>query len=114
MSATTCSTFEFIIAFASRKRVFLRRIHGDHCCAAALHFEAEPAVPRADIEHAFSAQVLRNRKLRDPRALRFDRLKAGNDAPIRQFDAVIIAELGQLRVLTLNVGGEIGSEHAKK
>ena len=69
----------------------LGRIDGDDRRAAALHFEAEPAVPGADIEHSFAAQVEGDGELREPPALLLDALDSGDHGPVGQLNAVIVA-----------------------
>lgn len=41
-------------------------VNGQHLGAAPFHFEGEPPVPGPNVENSFSAQVIRDRKTRDP------------------------------------------------
>src|SRR4051794_22329694 len=49
-------------------------IERKHLRAAAFHFKAEPAIPRAHVEHALAAQIHRDRELLQTAAQLFDGL----------------------------------------
>src|SRR5580698_6304062 len=71
------------------ERIERDAVDRDHLSAAALAFEAEPAIPRADIEDALAAQILRQAEQIKPPAQVFDWLESRKHAAIRQFDRVI-------------------------
>src|ERR1039457_6871825 len=70
-----------------KARIF-EAIYGQDFGAAALHLEAEPAIPRTDVQHALAGQVLRDRKLRDAHLLRSQLRDALNQPAVRQFEGV--------------------------
>jgi hypothetical protein len=70
-------------------------IDRQHARAAALQFESEPAVPRADVERALAAQIGGNGKLGEAVAQDIQALEAGNHTAIGQFHAVVPAEAGE-------------------
>jgi len=69
-------------------------IQRDHIAAVAFRFKAKPAVPCSDIEHAFAAQVLRNRIACVAFFLDFERHVSVDDGAVREFEAVIPAFFG--------------------
>src|ERR1700691_2035796 len=62
------------------KRIERDAIDRDHFGAPALAFEAEPAIPRADVEDALTAKVLRQAEKIQPPAQVFDWLEARKHA----------------------------------
>ena len=54
-------------------------VDGHHFGAAALHFEGEPTVPRADIEDALAGEIGRNREARDAGFLRVQAVDARDE-----------------------------------
>jgi len=82
------------------KRVEGHAIHRDDFRAAPLAFEAEPAVPGADIEDAPAAQIFRQAEQAETPAKMLDGLEAREHAAVRQFDGVVTeARLDTLREL---------------
>src|SRR5580704_15161908 len=71
------------------ERVERDAVDRDHLSAAALAFETEPAIPRADIEDTLAAQILWQAEEIEPPAQVFDCLEARKHAAIRQFDRMI-------------------------
>src|SRR5690242_14657635 len=46
----------------------LRGIDRENAGPAPLHFKAEPAIPRTDIQHTLAGEIFRNMKLADTRS----------------------------------------------
>src|SRR5579871_1902510 len=63
-------------------------VNGNHLGAAALHFETEPAIPGAHVEHALAREILRNGKLCDSSLLRVQFRDPANLSAVRQFEGV--------------------------
>ena len=84
------------------------RIDRHHLRSAALHFEAEPAVPGADVEHALAGQVGWNRMAVDPLAKLRHGLQARKNRPVRQFDRVVAAQARKILAQADNCFGGLG------
>ena len=76
------------------KGVEFDAIHGHDVGAAPFAFEAEPAVPGADIEHALAAQIFRETEKAQAPAEVFHGLQAGEHAAIGEFDRVVPEAFG--------------------
>src|ERR1022692_1442480 len=70
------------------KARILKPVDGQNLGAAPLHLEAEPSIPRTDVEHPLAGQVLRDRKLRDAHLLGGQLRDAPNQGAVRQFEGV--------------------------
>src|SRR5579863_1546747 len=89
---------DFRIEQVARQQEFRtsRGIERHDVGAPALHLEAEPTVPSANVQNPLSFEIRGNRKLCQPRFEQVDALKPLNPLAIRQFDAVIPAEVVEL------------------
>src|SRR5947209_9211299 len=63
-------------------------VDGQNLRAAALHLKREPAVPSADIEHAFTREILWDREFGDTVAQAFERANTFDKAPVGEFKAM--------------------------
>src|SRR5579862_3960627 len=81
--------------------VDLHAIDGGDGGAAVLGFEAEPAVPRADVEHAPAVQVGGDREVGETLAQTGEGVDAFDDGAVGELEAVIPALGGQLFAMVL-------------
>src|ERR1035438_7989830 len=83
----------------------LEAVDGRDAGAAPFRLEAEPAVPRADVQHALAAQVFGNGEPREALPQARQRIHAVDQTAVGQFETVIPTLFGQFLAVILPFAG---------
>src|ERR1039457_3767488 len=83
----------------------LEAVDGRDAGAAPFRLEAEPAVPRADVQHALAAQVVGNGEPRKALPQARQRIHAVDQTAVGQLETVIPTLFGQLLAVILPFAG---------